>query len=143
MELFRYYDINPSGKIACVLGRSSIVGKPMAALLLQANATVLQCHSKTPDLDSITRLAEILIVAIGKPGLIDRNYVRKGAVVIDVGIHRNPQGKIGGDVQFEDVAPLCSAITPVPGGVGPMTIAMLMKNTITAAELSVLSKKTC
>jgi len=134
MELLKFYEINPAGKLACIIGRSSIVGKPMASLLLQADATILHCHSKTPNLDKITKQADILVVAAGKMGLIDRSFVRKGAVVIDVGMHRNKEGKLAGDVQFEAVSELASAITPVPGGVGPMTIAILMQNTIFAAE---------
>lgn len=134
MALLKYYQINPAGKTACVIGRSSIVGKPMASLLLKADATVIQCHSRTSDLKSLSRQAEILVVAAGKPGLIDGSYVREGAVVIDVGVHRNAEGKVVGDVQFENVAPRASAITPVPGGVGPMTISILMENTVTAAE---------
>ncbi|HLD99241.1 MAG TPA: bifunctional 5,10-methylenetetrahydrofolate dehydrogenase/5,10-methenyltetrahydrofolate cyclohydrolase [Bdellovibrionota bacterium] len=135
MEILKHYQINPSGKLACVIGRSSIVGKPMAALLLQANATVLHCHSKTPDLRRIASQADILVVAAGKPGLIDASYVREGAVVVDVGIHRNSAGKVVGDVLFEQVAPKTSAITPVPGGVGPMTIAVLLQNTMLSAEV--------
>ncbi len=134
MALLKYYKINPASKTACVVGRSSIVGKPMSALLLQADATVLQCHSKTPELRNFTRQAEILIVAAGKMGLIDQTYIRKGAIVIDVGMHRNSEGKVVGDVQYESVAEIASAITPVPGGVGPMTIAILMQNTIVSAE---------
>jgi methylenetetrahydrofolate dehydrogenase (NADP+)/methenyltetrahydrofolate cyclohydrolase len=134
MALLEYYKISPAGKIACVIGRSSIVGKPMAALLLRADATVLHCHSKTPDLRGITQQAELLIVAAGKMGLIDRSYIRPGAVVIDVGMHRNDQGKLAGDVLYDDVLPVVSAITPVPGGVGPMTITLLLQNTILAAE---------
>ena len=134
MELLAHYKIDPAGKLACVIGRSSIVGKPMAALLLHANATVLQCHSKTPNLSQVCAQAEILIVAAGKPGLVDASYVRTGAVVIDVGIHRNTEGKIVGDVVYDEVAKKASAITPVPGGVGPMTIAMLLSNTLQAAE---------
>ena len=135
MALLDYYKIIPAGKIACVIGRSSIVGKPMAALLLKADATVLQCHSKTPDLRAMTRQSEILVVAAGKMRLIDRSYIRPGTVIIDVGMHRDAQGKLAGDVNYEDVLPLVSAITPVPGGVGPMTITVLLQNTITAAEL--------
>jgi methylenetetrahydrofolate dehydrogenase (NADP+)/methenyltetrahydrofolate cyclohydrolase len=134
MVLLEHYGINPAGKIACVVGRSSIVGKPLTALLLQANATIIHCHSKTPELKNLTKLAEILVVAAGKPGLIDPSYVRSGAVVVDVGIHRNLQGKIVGDVQYNEVSKKVSAITPVPGGVGPMTITMLLENTILAAE---------
>jgi methylenetetrahydrofolate dehydrogenase (NADP+)/methenyltetrahydrofolate cyclohydrolase len=107
----------------------------MAALLLKADATVLQCHSKTPDLRAMTRQSEILVVAAGKMRLIDRSYIRPGTVIIDVGMHRDAQGKLAGDVNYEDVLPLVSAITPVPGGVGPMTITVLLQNTITAAEL--------
>ncbi len=134
MTLLEHYGINPAGKIACVVGRSAIVGKPLTALLLQAHATTIQCHSKTPELKNLTKLAEILIVAAGKPGLIDASYVKDGAVVVDVGIHRNSSGKIVGDVQYEEVSKKASAITPVPGGVGPMTITMLLENTILAAE---------
>jgi len=140
MALLQYYKIDPAGKTACIIGRSSIVGKPMAALLLKADATILHCHSKTRDLPSITRQADILIVAAGKMGMIDSTFVRDGAVVIDVGVHRNAEGKVVGDVIFDDVAPKASAITPVPGGVGPMTISILMRNTITAAELREASK---
>ncbi len=135
MALLAHYNLPVAGKIACVIGRSSIVGKPMAALLIQADATVLHCHSKTPNLAQITQQADILIVAVGKPGLIDRRYVSPGAIVVDVGVHRNAQGQLVGDVQYDDVVPVVSAITPVPGGVGPMTIAILMQNTLRAAEL--------
>ncbi len=135
MEILKHYEINPSGKLACVIGRSSIVGKPMAALLLQANATVIQAHSRTKDLPSLACTADILVVAAGKPGLVDASYVKEGAVVVDVGIHRTAEGKVVGDVQFEEVAPKCSAITPVPGGVGPMTISVLLENTMRAAEI--------
>jgi methylenetetrahydrofolate dehydrogenase (NADP+)/methenyltetrahydrofolate cyclohydrolase len=135
MALLEHYQINPAGKIACVIGRSSIVGRPMQSLLLHADATVLHCHSKTPDLRAMTRQAEILVVAAGKMGMIDRSYIREGAVVIDVGIHRNSAGKVVGDVIFDEVATIASAMTPVPGGVGPMTITLLMRNTIRAAEL--------
>jgi methylenetetrahydrofolate dehydrogenase (NADP+) / methenyltetrahydrofolate cyclohydrolase len=134
MVLLEHYGINPAGKVACVVGRSSIVGKPLTALLLQAHATTIQCHSKTPELKNLTKLAEILVVAAGKPGLIDASYVKNGAVVVDVGIHRNLQGKIVGDVKYDEVSGKVSAITPVPGGVGPMTITMLLENTILAAE---------
>ncbi|MCM2277965.1 MAG: bifunctional 5,10-methylenetetrahydrofolate dehydrogenase/5,10-methenyltetrahydrofolate cyclohydrolase [Oligoflexia bacterium] len=134
MEILRHYKINPSGKLACVIGRSSIVGKPMAALLLQANATVLHTHSKTPDLKAICRQADLVVAAIGKPEAIDASYIKEGAVVIDVGINRTESGKVVGDVAYDDVAQKCSAITPVPGGVGPMTIAILLQNTIWAAE---------
>ena len=120
--------IEIAGKECIVIGRSNIVGKPMALLLLRENGTVTVTHSKTKDLKDVTKRADILVVAIGKPGMITRDYVKEGAVVIDVGIHRNENNKLCGDVDFEDVAPVCSAITPVPGGVGPMTIAMLMYN---------------
>ncbi len=135
MELLKFYQIDPSGKLACVIGRSSIVGKPMAALLLQANATVIQCHSRTPNIRDLTKQADILIVAAGKMGLVDETYIKEGAVVIDVGVHRNAEGKTVGDVIFDRAATKASAITPVPGGVGPMTISILMQNTILAAEL--------
>jgi methylenetetrahydrofolate dehydrogenase (NADP+)/methenyltetrahydrofolate cyclohydrolase len=115
-----------------VVGRSNIVGKPMALLMLREHATVTVCHSHTKDLKSICKQADILIVAIGKPRFITSEYVKEGAVVIDVGIHRNEQNKLCGDVDFDDVCEHTSAITPVPGGVGPMTIAMLMKNCVEA-----------
>jgi methylenetetrahydrofolate dehydrogenase (NADP+)/methenyltetrahydrofolate cyclohydrolase len=134
MELLKHYEINPSGKIACIIGRSSIVGKPMASLLLQANATIIQCHSKTPDLAAISRQADIVVAAIGKAEFVRAEHVREGAVVIDVGINRLESGKIVGDVAYEEVAKKASAITPVPGGVGPMTIAILLQNTVWAAE---------
>ena len=140
MKLLDHYQISPKGKLACVVGRSSIVGKPMAALLLQANATVIQCHSQTKDLESLTRQADILIAAAGKPKLINTNHVKNGATVIDVGIHRQADGKICGDVDFETASRVAGAITPVPGGVGPMTIAMLLQNTMTSA-LNGLSRK--
>jgi methylenetetrahydrofolate dehydrogenase (NADP+) / methenyltetrahydrofolate cyclohydrolase len=135
MRILKHYGISVAGKTACVVGRSNIVGKPMAALLLEANATVLHCHSQTKDLMKLTRQAEILVVAAGKPGLVTADHVAKGAVVIDVGIHRNAAGKVCGDVDAAALAGIPSAITPVPGGVGPMTIAMLLANTVTAAEM--------
>ncbi|MBR0120201.1 MAG: bifunctional 5,10-methylene-tetrahydrofolate dehydrogenase/5,10-methylene-tetrahydrofolate cyclohydrolase, partial [Clostridia bacterium] len=122
------------GKRAVVIGRSDIVGKPMGIMLMQRNATVTVCHSKTKDLPSITKQADILVCTVGKPKLVTADMVKEGAVVIDVGINRNSEGKLCGDVDFDDVAPHCSKITPVPGGVGPMTITMLMKNTVTAAK---------
>ena len=134
MELLRFYKIETRGKIACVVGRSSIVGKPMATLLLRADATVLHAHSRTPDLRSLCRQADIVVAAIGKAKMSDASYVRQGAVVVDVGINRDAAGKVVGDVDFEAVSQVASAVTPVPGGVGPMTIAMLMKNTVFAAE---------
>ncbi len=133
MELLRRSDIEISGKECVVVGRSNIVGKPQAMLLLQANGTVTICHSRTKDLREVCRRADILIAAIGKPEFFDASFVKEGAVVIDVGINRRADGKLCGDVKFDDVAPHTSYITPVPGGVGPMTIAMLMKNTLTAA----------
>lgn len=134
ITLLSYYRIDLTGKIACILGRGAISGKPMNSLLLQANATTIHCHSYTQNLDSITRQAEILIVATGKPGLIRKNHVTAHSIVIDVGIHHDSNGKIRGDVEFDEVAPIVHGITPVPGGVGPMTIAMLMQNTLDAAE---------
>lgn len=122
--------ITIEGKECVVLGRSNIVGKPMAMLLLQENGTVTVCHSRTKNLKEIARRADILVAAIGRPKFIDESFVKEGAVVIDVGIHRNADNKLCGDVDFERVAPHCSAITPVPGGVGPMTIAMLMSNCV-------------
>jgi len=133
MELLRRSDIEISGKECVVVGRSNIVGKPQAMLLLQANGTVTICHSRTKDLREVCRRADILIAAIGKPEFFDASYVKEGAVVIDVGINRRADGKLCGDVNYTDVAPHTSYITPVPGGVGPMTIAMLMQNTLTAA----------
>ncbi len=133
MELLRRSNIEISGKECVVVGRSNIVGKPQAMLLLQANGTVTICHSRTKDLREVCRRADILIAAIGKPEFFDASYVKEGAVVIDVGINRRADGKLCGDVNYEDVAPHTSYITPVPGGVGPMTIAMLMQNTLTAA----------
>ena len=135
MVLLKHFQIDPSGRLACVIGRSAIVGRPMATLLLQAHATVIHCHSKTPRIRKLTRQADLLIVATGKQEWIDSSYIQTGAVVVDVGIHRNNQGKIVGDVLYHDVAPLASAITPVPGGVGPMTITMLLQNTVQAAEI--------
>lgn len=134
MEILAHYGIDPAGKTACIIGRSSIVGKPMAALLLQANATILHTHSRTRDLPGLCRQADIVVAAIGKPGYVDASYVREGAVVIDVGINRLPSGKVVGDVNYEEVSRMASAITPVPGGVGPMTIAILLQNTVWAAE---------
>ncbi len=128
IELLKRSDIEISGKECVVIGRSNIVGKPMAVMMLQENATVTICHSKTRNLPEVCRRADILIVAIGKPKMITKEYVKEGAVVIDVGIHRNENNKLCGDVDFEDVFDSCSYITPVPGGVGPMTIAMLMYN---------------
>ena len=135
MEMLREYGIDPAGKRCVVLGRSNIVGKPMAMLLLHANGTVVMCHSKTPDMKELAASADILVSAVGKTGLVTADMVKEGAVVIDVAMNRNDAGKLCGDVCFEDVAVKASYITPVPGGVGPMTRAMLMKNTLTAAKL--------
>lgn len=134
MRLFKEYGIEVSGKNAVVIGRSNIVGKPMANLLLNANATVTVTHSKTQNLAKITKDADIIVVAIGKPNFLKADMVKNGAVVIDVGINRLENNKLVGDVNFENVANKCSFITPVPGGVGPMTIAMLLKNTIKSAK---------
>lgn len=134
MEMLREYGISPAGKRCVVLGRSNIVGKPMAALLTQADGTVTLCHSKTPDLADITRQADILVSAVGKVNCVTADMVKDGAVVIDVAMNRNEAGKLCGDVDFAAVEPKASYITPVPGGVGPMTRAMLMRNILTAAE---------
>lgn len=134
IEILRYYDIDPAGKYCVVIGRSNIVGKPMALLLLERNGTVTICHSKTTGLSDITRQADILVAAVGKPCFVTADMVKPGAVVIDVGINRTPEGKLCGDVDEASVAPKASALTPVPGGVGPMTITMLLNNTLTAAE---------
>ena len=135
MELIHSTGIDVSGKKAVVIGRSNIVGKPMAMLLLHENATVEITHSRTQNLADITKEADILVAAIGKAKFVKADMVKDGAVVIDVGMNRDENGKLCGDVDFEDVKDKCSFITPVPGGVGPMTIAMLMKNTLTAAKI--------
>jgi methylenetetrahydrofolate dehydrogenase (NADP+)/methenyltetrahydrofolate cyclohydrolase len=119
-----------AGKKAVVIGRSQLVGKPMGFLLLERNATVTFAHSKTPDLAAVCREADVLVAAVGVPRLVKRNFIKPGAIVLDVGINRLPDGKLCGDVDYEDVAPVSSAITPVPGGVGPMTVAMLISNTL-------------
>lgn len=137
MELLRYYDISVAGKNCVVIGRSNIVGKPMAMLLLAKDGTVTVCHSKTKDIKDITKKADILVAAVGRPRFVTADMVKEGAVVIDVGINRLEDGKLCGDVDFDAVSPLASAITPVPGGVGPMTITMLLCNTLTAARLAV------
>lgn len=134
MELFKAYNIDVSGKNAVVIGRSNIVGKPMAALLLNAGATVTIAHSKTKDLASVCKNAQIIVVAVGKPNFLKVDMVSDGAIVIDVGINRLDSGKLVGDCDYESVAPKCSMITPVPGGVGPMTIAMLLSNTLKSAK---------
>ena len=135
VELLKRSGIEISGKNCVVIGRSNIVGKPMSLLMLRENATVTICHSKTKDLQAVCKQADILIVAIGKPQYIGAEYVKNGAVVIDVGIHRDENNKLCGDVKFDEVEPVASYITPVPGGVGPMTIAMLMNNCVSAMEL--------
>lgn len=134
MEMLKFAGINPEGKHCVVIGRSNIVGKPMAMLMLHANATVTICHSKTKNLKEICRQADILVAAVGKAKFVTADMVKPGAVVIDVGMNRPEGGKLCGDVDFEAVESVCSAITPVPGGVGPMTISMLMQNTLTAAK---------
>ena len=134
IKLLEEYNIPIEGKNAVIIGRSNIVGKPMLHCLLNKNATVTICHSKTKNLEEITRKADILIVAIGKTKFVTQDMVKPGAVVVDVGINRNEQGKVCGDVDFENVEKIASYITPVPGGVGPMTIAMLMTNVIKAAK---------
>ena len=134
MKLLEFYDVEIAGKECVVTGRSNIVGKPMALLLLNASGTVTVCHSKTRDLAEVTRRADILVVAIGKPAFVTADMVKDGAVVVDVGINRLDNGKLCGDVEFDGVSQKASLITPVPGGVGPMTITMLMKNTVFAAK---------
>lgn len=135
IELLKRSGITIEGKECVVIGRSNIVGKPMALLLLRENGTVTICHSRTKELKEVTKRADILVVAIGKPKMIDASYVKEGAVVIDVGIHRDENNKLCGDVDFDSVEPVAAAITPVPGGVGPMTIAMLMNNCVASASL--------
>ena len=134
MRMLEEYDIDPKGKDVCIVGASNIVGKPMLNLLLNAGATVDICHIFTKDLKAHTKKADIVIVGVGKAGLISEDMVKNGAIVIDIGINRLENGKLVGDVDFEKVAPKCSFITPVPGGVGPMTIAMLLENTLKAAK---------
>lgn len=135
MEMLKYYNIEIEGKECVVIGRSNIVGKPMAMLLLQKNGTVTICHSRTKNLKEVTSRADILVAAVGIPYFVTADMVKDGAVVIDVGMDRNKEGKLCGDVDFAEVEKKASYITPVPGGVGPMTIATLMKNTITAAKI--------
>lgn len=134
MELLARYGISCDGKECVVVGRSNIVGKPMAMLMLQANGTVTVCHSHTRNLAEVTRRADILVAAIGRADFFTADMVKPGAVVVDVGMNRRADGKLTGDVDFASVEPVASAITPVPGGVGPMTITMLLRNTLTAAE---------
>lgn len=135
MEMLKYYNIEIEGKECVVIGRSNIVGKPMAMLLLQKNGTVTICHSRTKNLKEVTSRADILVAAVGIPYFVTDDMVKDGAVVIDVGMDRNKEGKLCGDVDFAEVEKKASYITPVPGGVGPMTIATLMKNTVTAAKI--------
>ena len=136
MELLKYYNIDISGKRCTVIGRSNIVGKPMALLLLEKNGTVTVCHSKTTNLSDITRDSDIVVVAIGRPEFLTADMVKPGAVIIDVGINRTESGKLVGDVKYDEVSEVASYITPVPGGVGPMTISMLLTNTMTSAKNS-------
>ena len=136
IQMLRRNDIGLSGKKAVVLGRSNLVGKPLAQLLLQENATVTVCHSRTENLPKVAREADILVAAIGRREMVDAEYVKDGAVVVDVGIHRREEGGLTGDVKFEEVEPKAAWISPVPGGVGPMTRAMLMHNTLQAARAS-------
>lgn len=134
MEMLKYYNISVEGKECVVIGRSNIVGKPMAMLLLGQNGTVTVCHSRTKNLADVTKRADILVAAVGKAYFVTEDMVKDGAVVIDVGMNRNAEGKLCGDVDFEKVKDKCLFITPVPGGVGPMTITMLLKNTLTASK---------
>ena len=141
MKMLEYEGIDPAGMHCVIIGRSNIVGKPMAMLMTAANATVTLCHSKTKNLAEMTGSADILIASVGKPKFVTADMVSEGTIVIDVGMDRDENGKLCGDVDFDNVAPKCSYITPVPGGVGPMTITMLMRNTITAAKEQKKSKK--
>jgi methylenetetrahydrofolate dehydrogenase (NADP+) / methenyltetrahydrofolate cyclohydrolase len=141
MKLLEHYGIDPSGKHAVVVGRSNIVGKPVGQLLLQQNATVTYCHSKTNDLAFHTKQADILVAAIGIPKFLDHTYIKPGAIVVDVGMNRDENGKLCGDIDFADVLETASYVTPVPGGVGPMTIAMLMENTVQSAEYALSKDK--
>ncbi len=134
VKIIEEYNIETEGKNVVIVGRSNIVGKPLIQCMLQKNATVTVCHSKTRNLEEFTRKADILIVAIGKPKFITENMVKEGVVVIDIGINRNEEGKLVGDVDFDNVSKKASYITPVPGGVGPMTVAMLMENVVEAAK---------
>ncbi|WP_409289192.1 bifunctional methylenetetrahydrofolate dehydrogenase/methenyltetrahydrofolate cyclohydrolase FolD [Peribacillus sp. SCS-37] len=136
MKMVEYIGIKPEGRHVVVVGRSNIVGKPAAQLFLNANATVTLCHSRTQDLESYTRQADILIAAVGKPGLIEARHIKEGAVVIDVAMNRNEEGKLCGDVDFDSVKDKAAYITPVPGGVGPMTITMLLFNTVKSAKMA-------
>jgi methylenetetrahydrofolate dehydrogenase (NADP+)/methenyltetrahydrofolate cyclohydrolase len=138
MELLYRYDVDIEGKLAAVVGRSNIVGKPISMMLMREHATVMLCHSRTKDLDKKVAMADIVVAAIGKAEMIKGDWIKKGAVVIDVGVNRMEDGKLKGDVEFEAAAKNASLITPVPGGVGPMTIAMLLKNTLKAARAMIL-----
>lgn len=140
MKMIDWIGLDLKGKHAVVIGRSNIVGKPIGQLLLQKDATVTYCHSKTKDLPSITKQADLLVAAVGRPKLITSEHVKEGAVVIDVGINRDENNKLCGDVDFDDVKGIASSITPVPGGVGPMTITMLMVNTLLAAERTIVNR---
>lgn len=142
MKLLEHEGVALEGRHAVVVGRSTIVGKPMALMLLEAGATVSICHSKTPDLAAITRQADVLVAAVGRPRIIGAGHVKPGAVVIDVGINRGADGKLCGDVDYAAVEPVASLVTPVPGGVGPMTIAMLLANTVSAAEALAARRET-
>lgn len=137
MELLARYNVEIKGKNCVVIGRSDIVGKPMSMLLLHKDGTVTVCHSRTVDLPEVCRRADIIVAAVGRANFVTADMVKEGAVVIDVGINRLPDGKLCGDVAYDEVEKKASAITPVPGGVGPMTIAMLMRNTLTAAQKSI------
>lgn len=141
MEILKYYRIPIAGKKCVVIGRSNIVGKPMALLLLERNGTVTICHSRTENLAEMTRTADILVVAVGRAKFVNAEMVKPGAVVIDVGINRTPDGRVVGDVDYESISLVANAATPVPGGVGPMTITMLMRNTLTAAKRFAERKK--
>lgn len=134
MAILAHYGISVAGKLACVVGRSPIVGKPLSYMLLNANASVMQCHSKTANLSTLTSQADLLFVAAGVPRLIGREHVKTGALVVDVGIHRMPDGSLCGDVRAEEMPSVAGGLTPVPGGVGPLTIHMLMQNVVTAAQ---------
>jgi methylenetetrahydrofolate dehydrogenase (NADP+) / methenyltetrahydrofolate cyclohydrolase len=136
VEMLDYMGVEISGKYCVIIGRSDIVGKPMAMLMLQRNATVTICHSKSKNLADITKQADILVAAVGKANFVTADMIKEGAIVLDVGINRNSDGKLCGDVNFEECEKIASMITPVPGGVGPMTITMLMRNTITAEKIS-------
>lgn len=135
IQILKHYSIDIAGKLVVIVGRSTLVGKPLSILLLNENATVTTVHSKTKDIEKITKSADILISAVGKPRLINKNWIKPGVIIVDIGINEvieNGKAKLVGDVDFESVIPICKAITPVPGGVGPMTIAMLMENTLLA-----------